>query len=63
MCSGNKIWAYDRFKLIPGFPKKSNDPRYPINPHTAIYKNKTFYLVKVIKIILKCTAINQAFKF
>lgn len=44
---GRTVWAYKEYNLVSGFPKRINDPLYPINPYTAVKKDGKFYLVKV----------------
>ena len=41
-----RIWAYQDYNLLPGYPKTSTHVLYPFNPYTAVNLNGTIYLLK-----------------
>ena len=43
---GKKVWAYDNYNLVNGYPKLVKDPLFPSNPWTAVNKDGKIYVLK-----------------
>jgi hypothetical protein len=41
-----KVWAYNGYYLLQGYPKIVSDILYPFNPYTAVNKDGSIYLFK-----------------
>jgi len=45
-----RIWAYTGYRLMPGYPKRIDDPYYSVNTRVFSNINETIFLFKVLEI-------------